>query len=176
MPAHADAPVSWRYLFIQYVKDRWRDIVFVVIVVMAGAALAVAISSTGRASKAAKDAEIANRRLNEYTSCKAAYDEKVNERTKALANVSAQERETGKLLKKATSNLFTSPLVDIPEEERSSKQAQEIRTLFRAYQAAIKADDAAIAAADKERAAHPVPEPPSKVCGTPPTAAPKTND
>lgn len=176
LEVRSDTKYNWRYVFITSLKSNWREGVNIVLSVMALAALVIAINSNGRANRAIDQSLASDKLLTEYIACKADYDDKVNQRTQALTLAAEKERVSGAILKNATSRLFTAPELSIPSEERTKKQQDEVLRLFREYQAALKNDDQARIEANKERAAHPVPEAPSKVCGLPPTKTPGKPD
>lgn len=99
------------------------------------------------------------------TSCVAEYNNVNNVRSKILTAANEQERAAESRADKAQAALFLSPLLNTPTEKRTPAQRAEILRLFRAYQSALAEQEKERAQADDARRDHPIPDPPSEVCG-----------
>jgi uncharacterized protein HemX len=101
-----------------------------------------------------------NRQL---TKCVAAYNNTNNARTVALTNATNEERNAGRRADDAQAALFLSPLVG--KTDQTPAEHAEVLRLFRAYQVALTEQKTERATADDARRDHPIPDPPSAVCG-----------
>lgn len=97
--------------------------------------------------------------------CQARYNERINERTRALTGATDREREANRAEDKARTDLFANPLVSKPAADRTPAEQAEVRRLFAVWQGTLVEQQRQQAAADRERAEHPVPPPPSELCG-----------
>lgn len=97
--------------------------------------------------------------------CQARYNETNNARSRALNEAAEKERQAERAEKLTRAALFTHPAVLTPAADRTPAQREEIRRLAVAWQRALTEEQAQQAAADAERREHPVPPPPSEVCG-----------
>jgi uncharacterized protein (DUF1501 family) len=104
-------------------------------------------------------------RFRSYVECQARYNEINNVRTRALVDATDQERHAERAADDAERRLFTDPATTTPAGERSPADQARLLDLFRAYQAALSQLALERAEADKARGDHPVPAPPSEVCG-----------
>lgn len=100
-----------------------------------------------------------------YTRCQAAVNDALVGRTVALAEAADQERAAQRGADDAERALFTDPLLSKPGDERTDAEQARLTALFRRYQKALVELDRERGEADKARADHPVPEPPSLACG-----------
>lgn len=101
----------------------------------------------------------------ELTKCVAAYNNTNNDRSVALTKAADDERAAERDADNAQAALFTSPILSKDTEDRTPAEKAEVLRLFRAYQAALTAQSNERAAADGARRDHPIPDPPSAVCG-----------
>lgn len=99
----------------------------------------------------------------ELTQCVANYNNANNARTVALTDAANEERMAGRKADDAQSALFLSPLVGKPNQ--TPAEHMEVLRLFRAYQLALTEQSKERATADDARRDHPIPDPPSSVCG-----------
>lgn len=99
----------------------------------------------------------------ELARCVANYNDVNNQRTKALAEATDSERAANRKADDAQAALFLSPAVSNPN--RTPAQQEEVLRLFRAYQQALTQQRTGRADADDARRDHPIPDPPSQVCG-----------
>lgn len=100
-----------------------------------------------------------------YTRCQAKVNDALVARTAALAGAADQERAAQRGADDAERALFTDPLLSKPADERTVAEQARLSMLFRRYQKALVELDRERGEADKARADHPVPEPPSLACG-----------
>lgn len=100
-----------------------------------------------------------------YARCQGHYNEINNQRTRALTDAADQERTAQRRKDDAAEALFTSPVLAKPADKRTPADQQQIADLFREYQDSLTAFRRERSAADKARAEHPVPPPPSQTCG-----------
>lgn len=101
----------------------------------------------------------------ELTKCVATYNNTNNARSVALTAATDQERAATRRADDAQAALFLSPVLNKPTEKRTPADQAEILRLFRAYQLALTAQSKERATADDARRDHPIPDPPSAVCG-----------
>lgn len=99
----------------------------------------------------------------ELTRCVATYNNANNARSVALTEATDQERKAERIADDAQSALFLSPILSKPS--RTPAERAELQRLFRAYQAALTKQTTERATADDARRDHPIPDPPSTVCG-----------
>jgi hypothetical protein len=104
-------------------------------------------------------------RIESHLECQARYNETNNTRSRALTEATEKERRADRAEDRARAALFTHPAVLKPSEERTTAEREEMRQLAVAWQQALTEEQKQQAAADRERAEHPVPPPPSEVCG-----------
>lgn len=100
-----------------------------------------------------------------YVACQAAYNEVNNQRTRYLTDVVAREREAERARGDTLDAVFTDPALLKPAEQRTPADTKRIRERFTAYLDAAVALRVERAAADRARTDHPVPPPPSQICG-----------
>jgi hypothetical protein len=96
--------------------------------------------------------------------CQARYNETNNERSRILTEAGDKERAATDRKEKAWSALVLNPAALVPPNLRTPKQRAEVAGLAVELQAAYQGWLEQRAAADRERAEHPVPPPPSSVC------------
>jgi len=101
----------------------------------------------------------------ELSRCVATYNNANNVRVVILTEAANDERAAERLADDAEAALFLSPLVSKPAATRTPAEQAEIQRLFRAYQTALSDQKKERAAADDARVDHPIPDPPSEVCG-----------
>lgn len=99
----------------------------------------------------------------ELTRCVASYNNANNARSVALVIATDDERTAERKADDAQTALFLSPVLNKPE--RTPADRDELQRLFRAYQMALTDQHKERAAADDARRDHPIPDPPSSVCG-----------
>lgn len=99
----------------------------------------------------------------ELTRCVASYNNANNARSVALIGATDEERNAERKLDAAQADLFLSPLLSKPV--RSPAERAELQLLLRSYQLALIGQRKERAAADDARRDHPIPDPPSAVCG-----------
>ena len=108
-----------------------------------------------------------NQRLGEQnrelTQCVAAYNNANNARSKALTDATDDERAAQRKADDAAAALFLSPVLN--KRDRTPAEQAELLRLFRAYQIALSDQRKERADADDARRDHPIPDPPSQVCG-----------
>lgn len=97
--------------------------------------------------------------------CQARYNDVINARTRALTEATEKERTADRAEDKARAALFTHPAVLKPVTDRTPAELKELRELAIAWQHALTEEQRQQVAADQERAEHPVPPPPSELCG-----------
>jgi hypothetical protein len=103
--------------------------------------------------------------LQNLTSCVARYNDANNVRAVILTEATSKERTTERRADDAQAALFLYPAVGKPVGQRTPAEQAEIQRLFRAYQTALSDQKTERAAADDARVDHPIPDPPSEVCG-----------
>jgi hypothetical protein len=101
----------------------------------------------------------------ELTHCVASYNNANNQRSKALTEATDAERNAERKADDAQAALFLSPVLSKPSADRSQVEQAEVLRLFRAYQDALSDQRKERADADDARRDHPIPDPPSQVCG-----------
>lgn len=99
----------------------------------------------------------------ELTRCVASYNNANNERSKALVDATDDERNAERKADDAQAELFLSPTLSTPN--RTPAEQSELVRLFRAYQEALTDQRKERVDADGARRDHPIPDPPSQVCG-----------
>lgn len=97
--------------------------------------------------------------------CQARYNEALNARTRALTEATDLERRADRAEDKARADLFTNPALLKPASRRTAAESELLRELALAWQRALTEEQRQQTAADKERREHPVPPPPSELCG-----------
>jgi hypothetical protein len=103
--------------------------------------------------------------VESHLECQARYNETNNARSRALTEAGDKERVADRAEDKARADLFTHPAILKSTAERTAAEREEMRQLAVAWQRALTEEQKQQAAADVERAEHPVPPPPSEVCG-----------
>lgn len=103
--------------------------------------------------------------VRNLTTCVADYNNANNERSVILTVATNEERAAERHADDAQAALFLNPAVSKPTEQRTTAERAEITRLFRAYQTALSDQKTERAAADDARVDHPIPDPPSEVCG-----------
>lgn len=124
------------------------------------AVVVLGIVGSGVALAQAREASAQNRRLTE---CVAAYNNVNNQRSVALTKATDEERAAERKADDAQAALFLSPALGKPK--RTPVEQAEVLRLFRAYQEALSDQRKERADADDARRDHPIPDPPSQVCG-----------
>lgn len=104
-------------------------------------------------------------RVESHLQCQARYNETNNQRSRALTEANDKERAADRAEDKARADLFTHPALLKPAADRTRVDGEEIRRLAVAWQHALTEEQRQQVAADVERREHPVPPPPSEVCG-----------
>lgn len=99
----------------------------------------------------------------ELTRCVATYNNANNQRSVALTAATDDERNAERKADDAQAALFLSPALSKPD--RTAADQAEIVRLFRAYQEALSDQRKERVDADDARRDHPIPDPPSQVCG-----------
>lgn len=102
--------------------------------------------------------------VNSFAHCQAEYNTVNNQRTRALTEATAKEREADRRRSDALDAVFLDPALLKPNDQRTAEDQTRIRRLFVEYLDAAKALRAERARADAARAANPVPPPPSTIC------------
>lgn len=115
---------------------------------------------SGVALTQARETAAQNRHLTE---CVANYNNVNNQRSVALTEATNDERTAERKADDAQAALFLSPVLSKPK--RTPAEQAEVLRLFRAYQVALSAQRKERADADDARRDHPIPDPPSQVCG-----------
>lgn len=108
---------------------------------------------------------VLGRQIDAFARCQAEYNTVNNERTRALTEVTAREREADRARSDALDSVFLDPSLLKPADQRTPADARRVRQLFAAYLDAVAALKVERAAADRARAEHPVPPPPAAACG-----------
>lgn len=108
---------------------------------------------------------ILGRRIDAFSRCQAAVNEVTVARSRALTEITAQEREAERARGDALDAVFLDPALLKPVESRTPEDTKRIRALFSAYLETAATLKVERAAADKARAANPVPALPSQLCG-----------
>jgi hypothetical protein len=101
----------------------------------------------------------------ELSRCVATYNNANNTRSVILTEATNDERAAERHADDAQAALFLSPALSKPSSQRTAAEQAEILRLFRAYQTALSDQKTERAAADDARVDHPIPDPPSEVCG-----------
>jgi hypothetical protein len=104
-------------------------------------------------------------RLQDLADCVARYNDATSARTVALTQAADEERSAERKADDAQAALFLSPLLTKPSERVTSQDRLELLRLLRSYQAALSDQKKERADADGARRVHPIPDPPSEVCG-----------
>lgn len=104
-------------------------------------------------------------RVEAHLNCQARYNETNNQRTRALTDATNKERLADRAEDKARAALFTHPALLKPTATRTPTEREQIRLLAVAWQHSLTEEQKQQVAADAERREHPVPPPPSEVCG-----------
>lgn len=99
----------------------------------------------------------------ELSQCVAEYNNANNDRSKAIGEANDIERAADRIADDAQAALFLSPILNKPAPTPADRA--ELQKLFRAYQLALVGQAKERAAADDARREHPIPPPPSAVCG-----------
>ena len=99
----------------------------------------------------------------DLSQCVARYNDANNQRSVVLTEATNDERAAERKADEAQAALFLSPLVN--KHPRSRTEYLEVLRLFRAYQDALADQRKERADADVARRVHPIPDPPSEVCG-----------
>lgn len=107
---------------------------------------------------------VLGRQVAAQSTCQAEYNAVNNQRTRALTEVTARERDAERARGDALDAVFLDPALLKPADQRTPEDAKRIRALFTTYLAAAETLRAERAAADKTRAANPVPPPPGTRC------------
>jgi hypothetical protein len=97
--------------------------------------------------------------------CQAAVNEANNQRTRALTEVTADERAAERNAIDLLFALLRNPSVTKPADERTAADRARVAALVVELRAAGERLEVERAEADTARRAHPVPPPPSVVCG-----------
>jgi hypothetical protein len=124
---------------------------------VAGALVAVSLLSFGLSGYAAL-------RYRDYAVCQANYSENLNERTRILTEVGANERAAERRRNDALDATFLDPAVRKSAAERTPEDSRRIEALFGEYLEAARALKTERNLADRARVANPVPPAPSQVC------------
>lgn len=104
-------------------------------------------------------------RIGDLSRCVATYNNANNARSVALTEATEDERAAERKADDAQAALFLSPVVSKPSAERTPAETAELARLFHAYQVALSDQRKERADADDARRNHPIPDPPSQVCG-----------
>ncbi|HEU5108692.1 MAG TPA: hypothetical protein VFT95_09060 [Micromonosporaceae bacterium] len=104
-------------------------------------------------------------RVESHLQCQARYNETNNARTRALTEATEKERAADRAEDKARADLVTHPAVLKPLADRTAVEREQLRALTVVWQRTLTEEQVQQAAADAERREHPVPPPPSEVCG-----------
>lgn len=108
---------------------------------------------------------VLGRQIDGFARCQAEYNTINNERTRALTEVTARERNADRARSDALDAVFLDPSLLKPADQRTPADARRVRQLFAAYLDAVAALKIERATADKARLEHPVPPAPASVCG-----------
>jgi hypothetical protein len=103
----------------------------------------------------------------EFVECQARYNETLNERTRILTEAADRERVSSRRVDDALAAVFAHPAALTPRNDQTPRQRSELDLLARAWGQAIIQQQQDRIEADKARAEHPVPAPPSSLCGKP---------
>lgn len=126
--------------------------------------LVASLVSVGLSYRATAKAQHDERERQKFTACQANYNEVNNQRTRALTEAAAKERAADRRITEANAALWLNPkLIRAP----GAPIDPAVLAAFRELQAALTNWRTVEVDVDKERAAHPVPPPPSAVCGGP---------
>lgn len=104
-------------------------------------------------------------RVESRLECQARYNETSNERTRVLTEATDKERDATDRKEKAWAGLVLAEAALVPADKRTPAQRAEVAALALELRAAYAGWLMQRAAADRERAEHPVPPPPSESCG-----------
>jgi hypothetical protein len=107
---------------------------------------------------------VLNRQVNDLARCQAAYNEINNQRTRALTEVTADERAAERRAIDLLFSLLRDPSLAKPASERTNADRKRIAALAVELRAAAETLQVERAKADLARTAHPVPAPPSQSC------------
>lgn len=99
----------------------------------------------------------------ELSQCVAEYNNANSARSKAVSDAQELERAADRSADDAQSAFLLSPILNKPAQTPADRT--ELRKLFRVYQVALAEQRKERAAADDARREHPLPPPPSAVCG-----------
>lgn len=101
---------------------------------------------------------------SDYVKCQARYNEINNERTRALTETAETERAAERRVQNAEANLWLNPAITRPRQAGQPVDPA-ILAAFNELRMALTAWRETTAAADARRLDHPVPPPPSELCG-----------
>lgn len=103
--------------------------------------------------------------LQQDNACQGRYDNATNDRSRVLQQPLAVERQAERDEQHAAAELFLSPILLKPAEDRTPEEVAEIRKLYQDWRMALEKVEPAQQAADKARAENPIPPPISEFCG-----------
>jgi hypothetical protein len=103
--------------------------------------------------------------VRDYTICQAGYNDYLNERTRIITEVGADEREAERRRSDALDSTLLDPAIRTRAADRDPADEARIQDLFDEYIDAARDLQHERATADAARIANPVPPPPSQVCG-----------
>jgi hypothetical protein len=126
--------------------------------------LVVALLSVGMSAVATAQTRSNEQARQRFVVCQARYNEINNVRTRALTEATERERAAGRRVTEAEAALWLSPkLIRQPGQPIDPA----VLAAFKELQVALTNWRAVIVEVDRERQAHPVPPPPSALCGGP---------
>lgn len=104
-------------------------------------------------------------RTEELARCIAAYNNAMNARSDALGKAADDERRAERKADDAQAAMFLSPALTKPADKITPADRTEFIRRFREFQNALAEQKRERTAADDARRNHPIPDPPSEVCG-----------
>jgi len=128
------------------------------ITVALGLMLALGAASTGYLV-------VLGRQIDGFSRCQAEYNRVNNERTRALTEATAEERAAERRAIDLLFGALFDPSVRKPAPDRTAEDRERIAALTAEILKAAQRLKAERAQADQARREHPVPPPPSTVCG-----------
>jgi len=132
--------------------------------VLGGFLVLASMLAVGMSYRATAQTQRAERERAAFVACQARYNEDNNERTRALTEAAARERAAERRVTEANAALWLSPKI---VREPGQPVDPAVLAAFKELQAAFVAWRVVEVEVDKERLAHPVPPPPSALCGGP---------
>lgn len=145
-------------------KVSWPQVAGIVLVLVASASIAQSFRAEAADRRRDEVQQQQAEELRTYAECQARVNDALIARTRALIEVAEKERVAQRARDDALDATFLDPSLLKPAEQRTVADRKRVTELYLTYRQAAETLRAERAAADKVRAANPVPAPPSEVC------------